>query len=569
MRGSSLLPLAALCSTCIADANPSLNMAVHESIASVPPGFTPAATAVFPSHELTLRIALAHTDMAGLHARTYAVSDPANALYGKHLTTEEVAEYVSPTPEALSAVSEWLSNNGIATKSISPAGDLLQISLAVSHAATLFDAEFRNYTHVETGRSAVRTLNYSLPATLRPHVRFVHPTVAFTMPLRKSGSGVSVVRSRKRVADVAASCATTMTPSCIQSMYSIPTTKSTSVNNILGVSGYLDEWVNSQDLRAFLTTNRPALINSTFNLQLVDGGQNLQSIFDAGDEANLDVQYSLSLATGVPVNFYSVGISTNDDVEGFIDVVNFILAADKRPTVFSTSYGFSESNMPINLAVAICDAYTQLAAVGISSLFASGDGGVSGMQSTTTCPQNQFNPTLPSTCPFVTSIGGTTGLPPAQVVAYNGSSGGFSNYFPTPDYQAQDVKAYVASMGGTYAGMYNATGRGFPDVAAHAADVQIHWRGNFETVTGTSCATPIFASIIALVNDRLIAAGKPVLGFLNPFLYSAAGRAAFTDVTEGNNPGCNTAGFSASKGWDPVTGLGTPDFGRLISAVGL
>ncbi|KAJ7710689.1 peptidase S8/S53 domain-containing protein, partial [Mycena rosella] len=79
-------------------------------------------------------------------------------------------------------------------------------------------------------------------------------------------------------------------------------------------------------------------------------------------------------------------------------------------------------------------------------------------------------------------------------------------------------------------------------------------------VEGTSAASPISASIFALVNDKLIAAGKPVLGFLNPFLYSAAGRAAFADVTYGTNPGCNTDGFSASTGWDPVTGLGTPNY---------
>ncbi|KAJ7452721.1 hypothetical protein B0H11DRAFT_283160 [Mycena galericulata] len=75
--------------------------------------------------------------------------------------------------------------------------------------------------------------------------------------------------------------------------------------------------------------------------------------------------------------------------------------------------------------------------------------------------------------------------------------------------------------------------------------------------------------MVALVNDRLIAAGKPVLGFLNPFLYSPAGKASFTDVTSGSNPGCNTNGFSASPGWDPVAGLGTPNFDLLLSALGL
>jgi tripeptidyl-peptidase-1 len=58
------------------------------------------------------------------------------------------------------------------------------------------------------------------------------------------------------------------------------------------------------------------------------------------------------------------------------------------------------------------------------------------------------------------------------------------------------------------------------------------------TVSGTSASAPTFASIIALLNDELIAAGKPPLGFLNPLLYSAP--ETLTDITSGNNPGCNT-----------------------------
>jgi tripeptidyl-peptidase-1 len=74
--------------------------------------------------------------------------------------------------------------------------------------------------------------------------------------------------------------------------------------------------------------------------------------------------------------------------------------------------------------------------------------------------------------------------------------------------------------------------------------------------------------VIALVNDALLAAGKPVLGFLNPWLYST-GHTAFTDILSGSAIGCGGAGFPAAVGWDPVTGFGTPDFGRLrIAAVG-
>ena len=55
-------------------------------------------------------------------------------------------------------------------------------------------------------------------------------------------------------------------------------------------------------------------------------------------------------------------------------------------------------------------------------------------------------------------------------------------------------------------------------------------------VGGTSASSPSFASTIALINDKLVAAGKPVLGFLNPFIYSTAS-GAFTDITIGKNTG--------------------------------
>jgi tripeptidyl-peptidase I len=71
-----------------------------------------------------------------------------------------------------------------------------------------------------------------------------------------------------------------------------------------------------------------------------------------------------------------------------------------------------------------------------------------------------------------------------------------------------------------------------------------------------------FASVVTLLNDARIAAGLSPLGFLNPWLYSE-GFKGLNDIVGGSNPGCGTPGFQAIKGWDPVTGLGTPNFGLL------
>jgi tripeptidyl-peptidase-1 len=168
-------------------------------------------------------------------------------------------------------------------------------------------------------------------------------------------------------------------------------------------------------------------------------------------------------------------------------------------------------------------------------------------------------------CSSITSVGATQDFPE---IAAGFSSGGFSNYFPLPSYQASQVKSYIKGLDSSYSGKFNASGRGFPDVAAYGY-TDIVLSGENVGVYGTSCSTPIFASIIALLNDGLIAAKKPPLGFLNPWLYSTAA-SAFTDISSGQNYGCSSGpGFSAKTGWDPVTGLGTPNFAKLKKAAGL
>jgi tripeptidyl-peptidase I len=147
------------------------------------------------------------------------------------------------------------------------------------------------------------------------------------------------------------------------------------------------------------------------------------------------------------------------------------------------------------------------------------------------------------------------------------SAGGFSNVSEMPDYQYGAVNAYLSSLGETNAGLFNASGRGFPDVAAYGQNVQVFNGGQLVPVGGTSCSTPIFASTIALLNDQLANVGKPPLGFLNPWLYQNPG--TLNDIEGGSNPGCSTNGFPAGPGWDPVTGLGSPNFASMLVSTGV
>jgi tripeptidyl-peptidase-1 len=96
------------------------------------------------------------------------------------------------------------------------------------------------------------------------------------------------------------------------------------------------------------------------------------------------------------------------------------------------------------------------------------------------------------------------------------SGSGFSNYFARPSYQDGAVPPYIASVNGKHDGLYKKGERAFPDIVARRYHFEIIWNGTLQKVDGTSCSAPAASSVISLVNDTLIAAGKPVLRFLNP-----------------------------------------------------
>merc|ERR1711862_1011049 len=106
-----------------------------------------------------------------------------------------------------------------------------------------------------------------------------------------------------------------------------------------------------------------------------------------------------------------------------------------------------------------------------------------------------------------------------------------------------------------------------PDVAALGDGFQIIVEGKVKSIGGTSASAPTFAGFVSLLNEARLKAGKPAMGYLNPFLYQNPD--AFRDVTVGTNAigrGPTSAyGYLCAPGWDPATGLGTPNFERLLS----
>jgi len=276
----------------------------------------------------------------------------------------------------------------------------------------------------------------------------------------------------------------------------------------------------------------------------------------------------MGVAPNVSTWFWS-----NPQFDFWSDLTNWVSQigdTTNPPYVHSISYG-SQGNYPSESYRSRLNVeFQKLGVRGLSIIFASGDSG-------TGCSFCfRFQPSFPATSPFVTSVGATefinAGVGPERAVQDFGSGGGFSWFFPVPAYQNDSVNHYFdveKDLPDSF--FYNRYGRATPDVSALGIGFQVINGGETISVGGTSASAPTFAAIVSLLNDIRIQNGKPVLGFLNPFIYQTFANhpEAFFDVTLGGNRDgcCGLTGFKAAPAWDPVSGVGTPNFAVLAKLV--
>ncbi|KAH9168457.1 subtilisin-like protein [Lactarius sanguifluus] len=527
---------------------------------------------------IDLYIALNPHQESALIDALYEVSDPKHPRYGAHLSKEEVAELVKPHPDTLELVISWLAHHGVRTSSISTThgGAWLTVSnLLVSQANQMLGASYQLYRHAKVNDTIIRTVSYALPEVLHAHIQAVAPTTYFTStrtlrqtPRRRSVDAAAALAeaeaaSGKPVTVLSSRAA----PSQLRWLYkTFAYVPNAADRNTLGVFGYQKEYPSETDLHMYMTNFRsdvqpPGL--ATFTVELVNGGE--YDPDNPGIEANLDVQYASAMAYPTPIIFYSAGgsgkaLDNGEPAPGdmYLESLEYLLRKTDIPQTISISYGNLEWIVPQEYARALCTLFAQLGARGVSVLFPSGDDGV-GKDCNDDSGNFLFVPEFPASCPYLTAVGGTGGYPE---VAAPLSGGGFSDHFPRPVYQNVALSTFFVRQGTQYAGLYNRGGRGIPDIAAQAVSFPLFVRNAGIVVDGTSGSTPTVAGIISLLNDYLITNGRPPLGFLNIRLYDD-GFAGLNDITSGSNPGCGTDGFSAAPGWDPVTGLGTPDFEKL------
>jgi kumamolisin len=315
-----------------------------------------------------------------------------------------------------------------------------------------------------------------------------------------------------------------------------------------------------QDLEAYfsdLGLAHPQISNVSVDGADVNADVATPTKFDL--EVTLDLQIAGALAPGARI----VNYFTHNTGPGIVKALEAAIHAPTTPTVISLSWGSPEETYSGQLGNAMNELFADAAALGITVCAATGDcGSGCGLH------DGGSHVNFPASSPYVLACGGTTLIadPASNTIhsetTWNSGSGsatggGVSGIFDLPVWQAG---ADVPNRFGK-----DEKGRGLPDVAANADTMtgyQILLNGKSGCIGGTSAATPLWAALICRLVQAL---GRPV-GLLQPLIYhdQKPGQvtAGFRDVVAGDN-----GAYGARPGWDPNTGLGSPDGQALLATL--
>lgn len=560
---------------------------------------------------------------ADLQKLLAAQQNPSSPQYHQWLTPEQFASRFGMTDADIAKVQNWLEQQGFSVDSVARGKDMIRFTGTVGQVEAAFATELHHYTittakGIETHFAA--STNLSVPSAMagvvfairnlddfRPksHIvvnknRAIHTRPNFT------GSDGSLFFAPGDVA----------TEYDIQSAYGQGYTGTGQTIVIVGQSAILNS-----DIEAFETASGLPVKDPT---PILVPNSGTSHIFNDGDEteSDLDLEWSGAIAKGANISFVYTGSEVNN---GAFDAITY--AVDNSiGTIISSSYGDCETDLgSFNLESILARAASQ----GQTVLSAAGDDGATdcfGISDLTTAQQQTNAVDYPASSAYVTGVGGTeisqansAYLTPGkgywEAVGSNDIVTSVLQYIPEQSWNEDSANCGVsdclAAGGGGASALYSkpswqtaltpADGkRDVPDVSLNAAinnpgylfcsSDQTDWsqgqqascnsgfRDSFSGAPtwagGTSFATPIFAGMVAIINQQQgYTTGQ---GLINPALYTlaASSATAFHDITTGNNSCpkgtglCSSVvtGFAAGAGYDQVSGLGTVDLANLANA---
>ncbi|CRK82222.1 S53 family peptidase [Neobacillus massiliamazoniensis] len=471
-----------------------------------------------------------------------------------HLSREEFAAAYSVDPSDLEKIKQFANDFGLSIKEVNAAAGTILLSGTASAFSKAFKVQLTNYEKPNfTYRG--RTGPIHIPKDLadiveavsgldnRPQVR---PRFQIFEEMIEPHSPLTAKKS--------------YTPPQIANLYNFPQNINCSQQciGIIELGGGYSPAEMGQYFSS-LGVTQPVLTDVSVN-----GATNQPTGDPSGPdgEVALDIEVAGAVAPGVRIAVYFAP----NTAAGFLNAIATAVHDNvNKPSVLSISWGAPENQWTSQAMKAMDRAFQDAAALGVTIFCASGDrGSADGVN------DGLVHADFPASSPNVVGCGGTKLIGSGQTITSevvwnegpdSSTGGGVSAVFNLPTWQ---TAAHVPPSANK--GSYK--GRGVPDVAGDAdpaTGYQVLVDGHQAVYGGTSAVAPLWAGLITLVNQQL---GQPV-GFLNPTLYNLSPSSnAFHDITTGNNvTSIKRGAYTAQKGWDPCTGLGSPNGVNLFNAL--
>jgi uncharacterized protein (TIGR03437 family) len=502
--------------------------------------------------------------------------DASSPDYHRWLTPQQYAGQFGFSSGDISKISDWLTSQRFTVDYVAPSRTWIAFSGTAAQVAGAFGTSIHQY-------DAGGVLHYAnssdptIPAALADVVTGIRGLSDFRLQprLRKATPQMNGPGGTHDLA-----------PDDLATIYDIAPLYAAGVEGTgqsLAVVGQSN--INLSDIQAF---------NAMFNLPApnvtkVLVGRTNPGLVTSGDEdeSDLDLEWSGAVARQAQIYFYY-----SDDVW-----TSAMYAIEQNQAqVLTMSYGACEPSDLVDLPTFQASA-RQANAEGMTFVASSGDDGAADCESSgAAVAQNGLAVDAPASIPEVTGVGGTefqdeggtywsatNNANSASALSYipeiawndtaladalNATGGGASIFFPQPTWQ-------------TGVGVPTDGWRHVPDVALNASPAHdayfVFTAGSAAYYGGTSFGAPVWAGVVALLNQYLVGTGiesQSGLGNINPQLYRLAGTGVFHDVTSGNNivtcvagsPNCTNGslGYSATPGYDQTTGLGSLDAYNLV-----
>jgi kumamolisin len=541
---------------------------------------------VDPNQRIEITVQLRRRKGANLEktVQDLAAQKPSDRQY---LTRTELANIAGADPNDIPKIDAFAHEQGLSVTEVSIPRRTVKLSGTIANMSAAFGVKLKRYKagtlsyRGRTGKLKIpsrlagiieRVLGLDDRPTLRPRYRVLSGTKA-VLGLTTASKGRG--RRRKRVrANSSRATSASYTPIQVAAIYSYPagldgsgqTIALIELNDVDSQGNPTGAGYSTSDLDTYF--QGLGITPPSVTAVGVDGGANVPGK-DAGadGEVTLDIEVAGAVAPGAAIAVY---FGTNTD-DGFIQAITAAIHDDvRKPSIISISWGQAEETSTSQLLEGLDQALQEAAAIGVTVCVAAGDNGSADMIKTEWDHKTHVD--FPASSPYALACGGTTLDPssapnaPVETVWNRGeqggaTGGGVSNFFAKPAYQSNaNVPSPTNAAGG----------RGVPDVSGNAdpfSGYSVLVDGASQVIGGTSAVAPLWAGLLARINQNLITTGGKPAGFVNALLYPTASKVAFHDVTQGNNDIYHDLNgkFPAGPGWDPCTGMGTPDGAQLMA----